>query len=187
MSRVHTLRSQTQTVSSNESRITSRDLFTLVRRNDPSLRRYLTPDNINQVEGTYGDTLLHCAIRSGHGDMVKILLKANINTSISNKDGFTAMDLGSSDTLQLLIDHDIAQSQQEVAILKRDYQDSERRYRSLKRDYDVLSETYQQHCEESQAQEKKWRDNVSDHTRLQKRVRQLETINKNLLKATKKS
>ena len=155
--------------------------------NDTRVQRYLNHNNINQTEATYGDSLLHCAIRSGNEEMVTILLNANIDTTIVNKDGKTALQTGSQNkAVKILINHEIEESKREVSVLTRNVQESEKKYSNLKRDYECLTDAHQRYCEDSQAREQKLRENVSDNTRLKKRIKQLETINKNLLKTTKK-
>ena len=50
-------------------------------------------DNVNDQDNLYGQTALHCALKSKHYDVASLLLSYGADSTIKDSGGFTARDV----------------------------------------------------------------------------------------------
>jgi ankyrin repeat protein len=78
----------------------------------------LQKDAFDQINDKiqYGETPLHRAAHNGHREIVKFLLDHGADTTLTNRDGETALDLAESDGIKKLFPDHHAQSKSSKTI-----------------------------------------------------------------------
>ncbi len=80
-------------------------------------------DDINFQEGLYGQTALHCALQSGHNNMVQLLLNFGANPNIQNYKGYTPVDIYNGVHLQHMDELFLTRQEDESELLGSNYHD----------------------------------------------------------------
>lgn len=80
-------------------------------------------DDINFQEGLYGQTALHCALQSGHNNMVQLLLNFGANPNIQNYKGYTPVDIYNGVHLQHMDELFLTRQEDESELLGSNYND----------------------------------------------------------------